>query len=91
MPDLAKPEGHKLIVLFFDIQEDALDKRLLTHRRYEAISRPSWTECAFFATEKHVCFNFIHGKHLFFATGQLLISVPTLLVIRSIEGGVCAQ
>ena len=38
MPDLAKPEGFKLIETFL-YQKDALHTRLLANRLYEAISR----------------------------------------------------
>ena len=55
MPDLAKPEGHKLILLFLEqkgYKKDALDKRLLANRRYEAVARrPGQTLQDFFATE----------------------------------------
>ena len=40
--DLAKPEGYKLILVFLEKKghkKDALDKRLLANRPYEAISR----------------------------------------------------
>ena len=43
MPDLAKPEGYKLVMVFLEkegYKKDALDKRLLANRRYEAIA---WT------------------------------------------------
>ena len=56
MPDLAKPEGYKLILLFLEqkgYKKDALDKRLLANRRYEAVARrPGQTLQDFFATEK---------------------------------------
>ena len=42
MPDLAKPEGCKQILLFLEQKgnkKDALDKRLLANRRYEAVAR----------------------------------------------------
>ena len=55
MPDLAKPERYKLILLFLEkkgSKKDAPDKRLLPNRRYEAISRrPGRTLQDFFATE----------------------------------------
>ena len=55
MPDLAKPEGYKLILLFLEekrYKKDALAKRLLANRWYEAISRrPGQTLQDFFATE----------------------------------------
>ena len=55
MPDLAKPEGYKLILLFLEqkgYKKDALDKRLLANRRYEAVARrPGQTLQDFFATE----------------------------------------
>ena len=54
-PDLAKPEGYKLILVFLErkgYKKDALDKRLLANRRYEAIARrPGQTLQDFFATE----------------------------------------
>ena len=55
MPDLDKPGGYKLILMFLEkkgFKKDALDKRLLANRRYEAISRrPGQTLQNFFATE----------------------------------------
>ena len=55
MPDLGKPKGYKLILLFLDkkgYKKDALDKRLLANRRYEATSRrPGQTLQDFFATK----------------------------------------
>ena len=55
MPDLAKPDGYKLILVFLEkkgYKEDALDRRLIANRRYEAISRrPGQTLQDFFATE----------------------------------------
>ena len=54
MPDLAKPEGFKLITVFLEkkgYNKGALDKRLFASRRYEAISRPGQTLQYFFATE----------------------------------------
>ena len=55
MPDLAKPDGYKLIVVFLEkkgYKKDALDRRLIANRRYEAISRrPGQTLQDFFATE----------------------------------------
>ena len=55
MPDLAKPEGYKLILLFLEQKghkKDALDKRLLANRRYEAVARrPGQTLQDFFATK----------------------------------------
>ena len=55
MPDLSKPEGYKLILLFIEqkgYKKDALDKRLLANRRYEAVARRfGQTLQDFFATE----------------------------------------
>ena len=55
MPDLAKPEGRELILKILEKQgykKDALDKRLLANRWYEAFSRrPGQTLLQFFATE----------------------------------------
>ena len=55
MPDLAKPEGYKLILLFLEqkgYKKDALDKQLVANRRYEAVARrPGQTLQDFFATE----------------------------------------
>ena len=55
MPDFAKPEGYKLILLFLEkkgYKKDALDERLLGNRWYEAISRrPGQTLQDFFAAE----------------------------------------
>ena len=55
MPDLAEPDGYKLILLFLEkkgYKKDALDKRLLANSRYEAIARrPGQTVQDFFATE----------------------------------------
>ena len=55
MPDLAKPDGYKLILVFLEkkgYKKDALDRRLLANRRYEAIARrPGQTLQDFFATE----------------------------------------
>ena len=55
MPDLAKPEGYKLILILIEkkgYKKDALVKRLLANRWYEAISRrPGETLQDFFATE----------------------------------------
>ena len=55
MPDLAKPDGYKLILVFLEkkgYKKDALDRRLLSIRRYEAIARrPGQTLQDFFATE----------------------------------------
>ena len=55
MPDLAKPDGYKLILVFLEkkgYKKETLDKRLLANRRYEAISRrPGQTLQGFFATE----------------------------------------
>ena len=60
MPDLAKPEGYTLILLFLETKaykKDALDTRLLPNRRYEAISRrPGQTLQDFLASE-----NMTHG------------------------------
>ena len=44
LPDLAKPDGYKLIFVFLEkkgYKKDALDIRRLANRRYEAIARPS--------------------------------------------------
>ena len=52
MPDLAKPERYKLILVFLEKKGNkkyALDKRLLANRQYEAISRRPGQD--FFATE----------------------------------------
>ena len=50
-----KPEGYKLILVFLEKQgykKDALDKRLLANRRYEAIARrPGQTLHDFLGTE----------------------------------------
>ena len=55
MPDLAKPEGYKLILVFLEkkgCKKDALDKRLIANRWYETVSRrPGQTLQDFFATE----------------------------------------
>ena len=55
MPDLEKPDGYKLIQVFLEkkgYKKDALDKRLLANRWYEAIARrPGQTLQDFFATE----------------------------------------
>ena len=55
MPEIAKPERYKLSLLFLETKgykKDALDKRLLVNRRYEAISRrPEQSLQDFFATE----------------------------------------
>ena len=55
MPDLAKPDGYKLILVFLKkkgYKKDALDRRLLANRWYEAIARrPGQTLQDFFATE----------------------------------------
>ena len=55
MPDLAKPDGYKLILLFLEkkgYKKDALDRRLLANRRYDAFARrPGQTLQDFFATE----------------------------------------
>ena len=55
MPDLAKPDGYKLILVFLEkkgCKKDALDRRLRANRRYEAIARrPGQTLQDFFATE----------------------------------------
>ena len=54
MPDLAKPDGYKVILVFQEkkgYKKDALDRRLLANRRYEAIARhPGQTLQDFFAT-----------------------------------------
>ena len=42
MPDLEKPDGYKLILVFLEkkgCKKDALDKRLLANRWYEALAR----------------------------------------------------
>ena len=42
LPDLAKPDGYKLMLVLFeknDYKKDALDTRLIENRRYEAIAR----------------------------------------------------
>ena len=42
MPDLAKPDRYKLILVFLEkkgYKKDALDRRLLANCRYEAIAR----------------------------------------------------
>ena len=49
MPDLAKPDGYKLILVFLEkkgYKKGALDSRLLSNRRYEAICTTSWTDPA---------------------------------------------
>ena len=55
MPDLAKLDGYKLILVSLEkkgYKKDALDRRLIANRRYEAISRrPGQTLQDFFATE----------------------------------------
>ena len=55
LPDLAKPPGYKLILVFLEkkgYKKDALGKRLFANRRYEAIARrPGQTLQDFFATE----------------------------------------
>ena len=55
MPDLAKPDGYKLISVFLEkkgYKKDALDRRLAANRWYEAIARrPGRTLQDFFATE----------------------------------------
>ena len=59
MPDLAKPDGYKLILVFLQkkgCKKDALDRRLLANRQYEAIARsPGQTLQDFFATENMAC------------------------------------
>ena len=54
-PDFAKTDGYKLILVFLEkkgYKKDALDRRLLANRRYEAIARrPGQTLQDFFATE----------------------------------------
>ena len=59
MPDLAKPGGHKLILVFLEkkgYKKDSLDRRRLANRRYEAIARrPGQTLQDFFATENTAC------------------------------------
>ena len=56
MPDLAKPDGYTLILVFLEkkgYKKDALDRRLIANRRYEAIARrPGQTLQDFLATEK---------------------------------------
>ena len=53
--NLAKPDGYKLILVFFEkkgYKKDALDRRFIANRRYEAIARRSGqTLQHFFATE----------------------------------------
>ena len=42
VPDLAKPRGYKMILVFLEkkgYKKDALDNRLLANRQYEAIAR----------------------------------------------------
>ena len=42
--NLAKPDGYKLILLFLEkkgYKKDALDRRLIANRRYEAIAKTS--------------------------------------------------
>ena len=42
MPDLAKPDGYRLILVFLEkkgYKKDALDRRLIANRPYEAIAR----------------------------------------------------
>ena len=55
MPDLAKPGGYKLILVFLEkkgYKKDAPDRRLLANLRFEAIARrPGQTLQDFFATE----------------------------------------
>ena len=55
MPDLAKPDGYKWILVFLEkkgYKKDALDRRLIANRRYEAIARGrGQTLQDFFATE----------------------------------------
>ena len=55
MPDLAKPDRYKLILVFLEkkgYKKDALERRLLANRRYEAIARrPGQTLQDFFAIE----------------------------------------
>ena len=55
MPDLAKPDGYNVILVFLEkkgYKKDALDMRLLANRRYEGIARrPGQTLQDFFATE----------------------------------------
>ena len=55
MPDLTKPDGYKLILVFLEkkgYKKNALDKRLLANRRNKAIARrPGQTLQDFFATE----------------------------------------
>ena len=55
MPDLAKPDGYKQILVFLEkkgYKKDALDRRLIANRLYEAIARrPGQTLQDFFATE----------------------------------------
>ena len=48
MPDLEKPEGYKLILVFPEKKgytKDALNKRVLANRRYEAIARRPGRTC----------------------------------------------
>ena len=56
MPDLAKPEGFKLITVFLEkkgYKKDALDKRLFASRRYETISRLGQTFVIFLCDREH--------------------------------------
>ena len=56
MPELAKPEGYKLILIFLEkkgYKKDALDRRLVANRRFEAISRrPGQTRCSISLRQK---------------------------------------
>ena len=55
MPDIAKPDGYKLVLVLLEkkgYKKDALDRRLLANRRYEAVARrPEQTLQDFLATE----------------------------------------
>ena len=58
MTDIAKPDGYKLILVFFEMKgykQDALDRRPLANRRNEAVARRLGQILQdFFATEKMV-------------------------------------
>ena len=55
MPDLAKPDGYRLILVFLEkkgYKKNALDRRLIANRRCEAVARrPGQNLQDFFATE----------------------------------------
>ena len=59
MPDLAKPDGYKLFLVFLEqkgYKKYVLDRRLIANRRYEATARrPGQTLQDFFATENMAC------------------------------------